>query len=101
MNDKTKLDTELVELYVDEYDSVAQGLYPDLEQAVACCGRSFSDSGYIEEPNVSDDDMRDALSDTMADRIYDEETQRGSKVPFPEIREAANRIAIRYCGEPS
>jgi hypothetical protein len=98
---KITFDAELVDLYVDEYKPVAQGLYPDLEQAL-----SDGSMGYIEEPNVSDKDMRDALEDCMTDRIYDGERRSdGTTAEWTEewsasIREAARRIAIHFCGKP-
>lgn len=108
MNDKPQFDLELVELMVDEYDSIAQGLYPDLADSLMCCGSLpdvIPEDGEIEPP---EDDMRDALADTMADRIWDEERNpiTGKSPEYtPEfgatIREAARRIAVHYCGAPS
>ncbi len=97
----TKLDLELVDLYVDEYTPVAMGLYPDLEQAISTSGGI----GFKENPNVPNDDMRDALQDCMSDRIYDGERRAdGTTTEWTEswsasIREAARRIAVHFCGE--
>jgi hypothetical protein len=80
------LDQELVELYVDEYISLAGQLYNDL--AYSICDHCDVMGEPDPEPNV----MRDALADCMADRICDSEQP---KKYLPEIRKAAEIIAKR------
>jgi hypothetical protein len=81
------IDKELVDLLVDEYTLVARELYPDLASTL---------TGSVDvEP--SDGDMRDALTDCMADRICDAERMRGGAFQY-EFRVAAEAIAIHFCG---
>jgi len=79
----SNIDRELVSLYVDEYRDEAAGLIPDLEDSLLGCDTPDGPSGS---------DMRDALEDTMADRICDGEMQRGTEY-CDEFRAAGKAIA--------
>jgi hypothetical protein len=107
MNTDTKIifDAELVELMVDVYTPVARDLFADLECSLM--PDMPDDYPFCEYKDYKMSDMRDALGDCMADRIHDLERNptTGKSPEWSEeysnsIREAANRIAIHFCGKP-
>jgi hypothetical protein len=106
MNTDTKIifDAELVELMVDVYTPVARDLFNDLENSLMPDNSNCDPCDY---KDYKMSDMRDALSDCMADRIHDLERNptTGKSPEWSEeysnsIREAANRIAVHFCGKP-
>lgn len=72
-----KIDTELVELYVDEYRQEVEGCIPDL---LAC--------GHDHPWDAIFDFSRDLMANQ--ERVYDQDA----------LAEAAARIATYYEGEP-
>ena len=78
----TPLDSDLVELYVEEYQYIIESMIPDL-----------SDSMDLDTYNPDRESLRDAIADTAADYIQDHE--RPLHV-VPEIRAAADKIASIY-----